>query len=156
MGEKARLEKLWIKYPTTFRMDSGQCFVGGFKSFIKKSGVFPVNKGDLIIKNPTKITYGIPGAGDRIGWVEKVITKEMIGQKIAVFTSIEDKSKTDRIGYNQLIFYLNTKKAGGISKVYREGIELTHEQIIALPRRKEKPEDEARYKKIISNLMRKT
>lgn len=138
MGERQRLEKLWLKYPTTFRLDSGQGYVGGTQFFAKKDGVIPVKKGDIIIKNPTRIKYGIKGAGDRVGWSEK--------NGIAVFTSIEDKSATDRIGLDQIIFYLNVKLAGGIAKVYKEGIQMTHKEIMNMPRR---PDKQKKIKEVI-------
>ncbi|MCK5617448.1 hypothetical protein KAR91_87100 [Candidatus Pacearchaeota archaeon] len=130
MGERQRLEKLWLKYPTTFRLDSGQGYVGGRKYKAKKDGVIPVKKGDLVVINPGIIKYGIKGAGDRVGWSEK--------NGIAVFTSIEDKSATDRIGLDQIIFYLNVKLAGGISEVYKEGIQMSHKEIMNMPRRPDK------------------
>ena len=130
MGEKARLEKLWLKHPSTFRLDSGQGYVGGIQFVAKKDGVFSVKKGDIIIKNPTRIKYGIKGAGDLVGWSEN--------NGVAVFTSIEDKSATDRIGLDQIIWLLNVRIAGGIALIYREGVELTDEEIMAAPRRPDK------------------
>ena len=76
----------------------------------------------------------------------------MIGQKVAIFQAIEIKTLTDKISYEQIIFYLNIRNAGGIAQVYTEDRFLTYEQVMGWPRRKEKPEDEARYKKIIKNL----
>ncbi len=127
MGEKSRLETLWQLWPNTFRMDQGTAYVG-------KGNYIPGDK--VVIDNPRKISYGISGAGDRIGWHEVTVTPDMVGQKVAVFTSIEDKSKTDRIGLNQLIFMLNVLRSGGIAKVYKECEELTTEQALELPRRK--------------------
>lgn len=133
MGERSRLEHLWQLYPNTFRMDQGVAYVG-------KAFNAPGNK--IILENPRKIRYGVDGAGDRLGWHEITVTPDMVGQKIAVFTSIEDKSATDRIGYNQLIFMLNVIKGGGIAKVYKELEELTVEQALALPRRKGTKQEE--------------
>lgn len=129
MGERKRLEQIWLKHPNTFRMDQGTGYVGG-KATLNKSGTWDVF-------GARKIRYGIDGAGDRIGWTEKEITQDMVGQKVAIFTSIEDKSATDRIGYNQLVFLLNVLKAGGIAMVYKEGEQLDLEQALNLPRRKD-------------------
>jgi hypothetical protein len=139
MGERRRLEDIWLKFPNTFRMDAGSCWPYEKKKQFKakKDGVFPVKKGDIIVKNPSgPIPYGISGAGDRLGWSEVEVTPEMVGKKLAVFTSIEDKSETDCIGVNQIIFLINVLKAGGIAKVFREGTELNLEEILDLPRRK--------------------
>ena len=142
MGEKARLEELWKKHPNTFRFDSGSGYVGGREFVAKKDGAVQVKKGDVVVVNPKRITYGIPGAGDRVGWTETIVTDDMIGKKVAVFTSIEDKSATDRIGVNQLIFLLNVLRAGGIALVYREGVKLTLDEALELPRRKSTERDD--------------
>ena len=129
MSEKTRLDYLWQLYPNTFRHDVGSGYTGG-KEYRNKDG-------DLVVINPKRIRYGLTkGAGDLIGWTETVITTDMVGKKVAVFTSIEDKSKTDKIGQEQIIWLLNILNAGGIAKVYREGVELTLEEILSMPRRK--------------------
>ena len=79
----------------------------------------------------------------------------MLGKKIAIFQAIEIKTLTDKIGYQQIIFYLNILLAGGIAQVYTEDRFLSHEEIMNLPRRYEKPEVKAKYEKIISNLLKK-
>lgn len=151
MSEKARLEALWELYPTCFRHDVGSAYAGGHEFVAKKNGMIPVKKGDRVIKNPSRIRYGLEkGAGDLIGWTEKVITEEMVGQKIAIFTSIEDKSDTDRIGLEQIIWLLNLRLAGAIAEVYKEGEKLSLDDIMNLPRRKNK--DQARLEKIIGRL----
>lgn len=134
MGEKKRLELLWLEHPNTYRLDSGQGYVGGTEFTAKKDGAFFVKKNDTIIKNPQRLKYGITGAGDRVGWTET----EINGKKIAIFTSIEDKSSTDRIGLEQIIFLLNVRLGGGIAEVYKEGVKLSLDQILSMPRRKSK------------------
>ena len=141
MGEKSRLEHLWKLHPNTFRMDQGVAYVG-------KAHTVPGDK--VILDHPRKIRYGVDGAGDRLGWTEVIVTPDMVGQKVAVFTNIEDKSATDRIGYNQLIFMLNVLLSGGIAKVYKELKELTTEEALALPRRKGTKQEE----RILNDLQR--
>jgi hypothetical protein len=150
MTEGQRLEKLWLLHPNTFRLDAGMGYVGGREYKAKTDGIIKVKAGDLVVVNPGKISYGIEGAGDRIGWTEKVITPEMVGEKVAVFTSIEDKSRTDSIGIEQLIFMLNVIRSGGIAKVYRDLEELTTEQALRLPRRKDKKGREKALEKLIN------
>jgi hypothetical protein len=140
MGESERLEELWLKHPNTFRLDAGTAWVGGQEY---KQGK------DLFIKNPRRIAYGLEGAGDRIGWTEQIIG----GQKVAVFTSIEDKSATDRIDVGQLIFMLNVIRAGGIAKVYRECQELTISETLDLPRRKDKKNRGAILERLIEEVL---
>lgn len=40
------------------------------------------------------IKFGLfPGSGDYIGWVSKKITQDMVGQKVAIFVSLEFKNE---------------------------------------------------------------
>ena len=115
-----------------FRNDNGMGFRKGEK-------IFPYGLGS--------------GSSDQIGWKETYITNEMVGKHVAIFQAIEIKTLTDRIGYEQIIFYLNVKLCGGIAQVYTEDRFLSHDEIMQLPRRKVKPAEKARYEKIISNLL---
>ena len=63
-----------------------------------------------------KIRYGlIPGSGDLIGWKTVTITPEMVGTKLAVFTSVETKSTRGTEKGNQKQWAENVIAAGGIS-----------------------------------------
>ena len=113
--------------------------------------------GSVLFRNAVGFMNGFrfglsPGSSDEIGYKTVKITSEMVGQKVAIFQAIEIKTLTDYISYEQIIFYLNVKNAGGLAQVYTENRFLTHDEIMKWPRRKEKPEDEARYKKIIKSL----
>ena len=105
-------------------------------------------------KNGVSFTYGLGvGSGDQLGWKEKIITADMIGQKVAVFQSVEIKTITDRISLQQLCWYLHVKNAGGIAQVYTEDRFLTHEGILSFPRRIEKnSQKQAKYEGIIKYL----
>lgn len=59
------------------------------------------------------------GSSDLIGWTTKEITHEMIGQKIAVFTAIEVKTKVGKTSKEQLNFVDQVRKSGGISGIAR-------------------------------------
>ena len=113
--------------------------------------------GSILFRNAVGFMNGFsfglsPGSSDEIGWKEKIITPEMVGKKIAIFQAIEIKTLTDKISYEQIIFYMRLQIAGGIAQVYTEDRFLSHSQIMALPRRKVKPEEKVKYEKIISNL----
>ena len=113
--------------------------------------------GSVLFRNAVGFMNGFsfglsPGSSDEIGYKETIITSDMIGKKVAIFQAIEIKTLTDKISCEQIIFYLNVKISGGIAQVYTEDRFLTHEEIMKLPRRKEKPEDQKKYEKIISNL----
>ena len=119
----------------------------------KGSVLFRNDNGMGFRKDGTPFKYGLcPGSSDQIGWKETLITPDMVGKKLAIFQAIEIKTLPDKISYEQIIFYLNLRRAGACVGVYTEDRFLSHEQIMSWPRRKETPEDEARYKKIIKNL----
>ena len=66
------------------------------------------------------VRYGLqPGSSDLIGWRTVTITPEMVGQQVAVFTSIEVKTPTGRIRPEQQQWLDAVQAAGGIAGVAR-------------------------------------
>ena len=59
------------------------------------------------------------GSADLIGWRTVTVTPEMVGQKIAVFTSIEVKSTSGRVKPEQQQWLAAVQAAGGIAAVAR-------------------------------------
>lgn len=83
--------------------------------------IFNKRKKIAIIENPRFFEFGLyPGAGDLIGWKEVVITPDMVGKKIAVFTSVEVKSLNDRMSPAQNKWHDIVRQSGGISKIAKE------------------------------------
>jgi hypothetical protein len=79
-----------------------------------------MNPGDIFIKDPRPLNAGLfNGSSDLIGWKTIEITPEMVGKKIAVFTSIEGKKHNGRISPTQAVWIQNVKNAGGIAAVAR-------------------------------------
>jgi hypothetical protein len=104
----------------------------------------------LIIENPVPVFFGVglsvkdkktkrpvqKGGGDWLGWTEKticdIIPKILISSiknccdhkckecKVAIFTSIETKSKDGKESPDQIRFRETVQKAGGIAIVLRE------------------------------------
>jgi len=64
--------------------------------------------------------FGV-GSSDKIGYTPIVITQEMVGKKIAVFTAVEVKTKTGVVSDKQKDFLGQVKYAGGIAILYRDG-----------------------------------
>lgn len=96
-----------------FRNHRGKAWQG--KSHFNKE------KKIVIIENPRFFEFGLyPGAGDLIGWKEIIITKEMVGQKVAIFTSEEIKSLNDRMSPAQNKWHDIVRMSGGISKIAKE------------------------------------
>lgn len=76
-----------------FRNNVGTGWVGN-KTFTLKSGqTYRAAGGERVIMNPRPLRAGLQaGSGDAIGWRTIVITPDMVGQKIAQFTSVETKT----------------------------------------------------------------
>ena len=75
----------------------------------------------VVIENPRFCEFGLySGAGDLIGWEEIIVTKEMIGKKLAIFTSEEIKSFTDRMSVAQKTWHDVVTMAGGNSDIIKE------------------------------------
>ena len=66
------------------------------------------------------VQFGLArGSADLIGWRTLVITPEMVGQRIAVFTSLEIKTPTVRLAPAQRHWLHAVEGAGGIAGVAR-------------------------------------
>lgn len=66
------------------------------------------------------VTFGLArGSADLIGWRTVTVTPDMVGQRLAVFTSIEVKTPTGRIAPAQQHWLGAVQQAGGIAGVAR-------------------------------------
>ena len=82
--------------------------------------LFRNNTGTLRDINGRPVTFGLcKGSADLIGWTTRTITPEMVGQQVAVFTSIEVKTPTGRIRPEQQQWLNAVQAAGGIAGVAR-------------------------------------
>ena len=82
--------------------------------------LFRNNTGTLRDINGRPVTFGLcKGSADLIGWTVRTITAEMVGQKIAVFTSIEVKSTSGRVKPEQQQWLNAVAAAGGIAGIAR-------------------------------------
>ena len=66
------------------------------------------------------VQFGLArGSADLIGWRTVVVTPEMVGTKLAVFTSIEVKTPSGRLTPAQSAWLGTVRSAGGIAGVAR-------------------------------------
>jgi hypothetical protein len=66
------------------------------------------------------VTFGLArGSADLIGWRTITVTPAMVGQRIAVFCSIEVKTPTGRVRPEQQAWLEVVQHAGGIAGVAR-------------------------------------
>ena len=120
MSIKKLDEAVWLEYPFTWRN----------------------NRGTAQTKHGQFIRFGIPEprtpekdsdmkGGDRIGFTPVLITPDMVGRTIAVFTSIEEKTVNDRLKEGQINWHNFVIEHGGISEIWHETkggeIEITKE-----------------------------
>jgi hypothetical protein len=116
--------KVLKDYPFVFRNAVGMAHVGGREVIDKRNG-------RSIIVGAKRIKYGLfPGSGDFVGWTPVTITPEMVGQTIAVFTSIETKTINDNLSARQRNWFERVREAGGIALVYKEtrdGVKIVRE-----------------------------
>ena len=82
--------------------------------------LFRNNTGVLRDANGRPVQFGLcKGSADLIGWTTRTITAEMVGQQVAVFTSIEVKVPTGRLRPEQKLWLAAVETAGGIAGVAR-------------------------------------
>jgi hypothetical protein len=78
------------------------------------------NCGVLQDRRGVPVRYGLqPGSSDLIGWRTVTVTPEMVGQRIAVFTSIEVKAASGRLRPEQRQWLDAVQAAGGVAGVAR-------------------------------------
>lgn len=71
-------------------------------------------------KTGRSVQFGLArGSADLIGWRTVVVTPDMVGQRLAVFTSIEVKTPTGRLTPAQQAWLGVVRGAGGIAGVAR-------------------------------------
>jgi hypothetical protein len=83
--------------------------------------LFRNNTGTLRDQHGRPVQFGLSckGSADLIGYRTITITPDMVGQQVAVFTSIEVKTPTGRIRPEQQQWLETVQAAGGIAGVAR-------------------------------------
>jgi hypothetical protein len=82
--------------------------------------LFRNNTGVLRDQHGRPVSFGLcKGSADLIGWTTRTITPDMVGQQVAVFTSIEVKTASGRLTPEQRQWLAAVETAGGIAGVAR-------------------------------------
>jgi hypothetical protein len=82
--------------------------------------LFRNNTGTLKDQHGRPVQFGLcKGSADLIGYRSITITPDMVGQQVAVFTSIEVKTPTGRVRPEQQAWLDTVQAAGGIAGVAR-------------------------------------
>lgn len=104
-----------------FRNNTGTGWVGQSKRITKPTTV-KLDVGDVVIRQARVLRAGLcVGSSDLIGWNTKVITQDMVGKKIAIFTAVEVKKPSGRATKEQINFINVVRKNGGIAGIAKSG-----------------------------------
>lgn len=78
--------------------------------------------GSVKIKAPSRVKYGLcVGSSDHIGWTPVIVGPEHVGQTVAVFTAVEEKTLAyPRLTADQANWLTQVTAAGGLGYVARE------------------------------------
>lgn len=75
-----------------------------------------LHAGDVVVRNGRIVDVGLPvGSGDLIGWIPTIIA----GSPLAVFTSVEVKTRTGRVREQQEQWRAHVDQAGGAAIIAR-------------------------------------
>jgi hypothetical protein len=120
-GESSVLRQVWLKLGMSgcklFRVNTGKAWVSGAGPAVRRGSDVIVPAG-----RPVTLGFGLPngdalqGASDLCGWTDVVITPEMVGRRVPVFTAIETKaSGGGKRREAQINFIAQLHAAGGIA-----------------------------------------
>lgn len=115
MTEKQIIDLVLAQHPMMFRNAVGWGIATSPKAMHR------TRDGKILLDHGSPIRYGLfPGSGDMIGYKTVTITPEMVGQKIAIFQSIEIKTKGDRLRGDQRNWNRALLRDGAIAEVWRD------------------------------------
>jgi hypothetical protein len=87
--------------------------------------LFRNNVGLLKLPNGKRLRYGLhEGSADLIGWKTVEITPDMVGKRVAIFLSVEVKTRTGQKRDNQKIWCGTVRAFGGIAGFVKSEEEL--------------------------------
>lgn len=100
-----------------FNVHVGKFWAGNPTRF-NRTQTIEVHDGDVLIRRARLINSGIEGMADLLGCTSVVVTPEMVGQTVAIYTSVEIKT-TDYPTPAQKRWIEAVKKMGGRAGVAR-------------------------------------
>ncbi|ECB1886212.1 hypothetical protein EVG80_15315 [Salmonella enterica subsp. enterica serovar Mississippi] len=116
-------KKIWARLgfmSTLFRVNTGRAWL----SNLGPRGCYKQADGSVIVDAARSIALGfsnpagepINGTADLNGWTTVEITPEMVGRKVAIFTSVETKrTEGGRVSAEQKNWHDQITRAGGIA-----------------------------------------
>lgn len=119
MSEARVMKKIWVECGKRgirlFRNNVGQAWQGSGKIVrVSHEGEQWCEPGDVILRRARPINFGLEkDTGDLIGWTPVLVTPDMVGSTLAVFTSVETKDEGYSPTEGQLNWQRVVKEAGG-------------------------------------------
>lgn len=101
-----------------WRMSVGLAWMGDARKFDRACSV-NVEPGDVLIRKARPFKSGVEGMSDGIGFAPKIVTADMVGQTIAVYLAVEDKTGSGRATKEQSAFIRMVRSFGGLAGVAR-------------------------------------
>ena len=106
-----------------FRNNVGTAWAGQAKH-VTKAGFTAVEPGDVIVRKARPLHAGLMvGSGDLIGWRTITITPDMVGQRVAVFASVEVKDIRGKAADAQITWMRNVLEAGGLACIAKNSVD---------------------------------
>jgi len=87
---------------------------------VKRNQLVQCHPGDVVVRKARPLHAGLAkGSSDLIGWTPVVVTEDMVGKTIALFTAGEVKTEKGRATDEQKNFIETVKRHGGLADVIR-------------------------------------
>lgn len=123
MSEKTLISEIQLLYSQNghrvFRQNTGQGWAGEFFKPPMATNI-RISPADVLVRNARPLRAGLcTGSSDLIGWQSIVITEDMIGKRVAIFTAIEVKHGSTRTTEEQTRFIKSVNDAGGNGQIVR-------------------------------------
>jgi hypothetical protein len=111
------MRRCWLAVTATttlFRVNTGKAWTGAGKPIRNADGSIT-----LPFARPISLGFSLPngdpvtGAGDLNGWTTIVITPEMVGRRVAIYTSLEIKNSAGGKKSEEQLRWINVVKSAG-------------------------------------------
>lgn len=124
-GENVLLKKFMLESSKMearlFRNNVGMGWIGRTTGKEKLERSVRVKPGDVVIRQARPFHAGFPkGSSDLIGWTPVLVTQDMVGRTLAVFTSVEAKTEHVSATAEQKAWIRTINSAGGIGVIARK------------------------------------
>ena len=84
------------------------------RGFAYQGSVVLQTQDQIILKNYRKMEFGlVNGASDLLGWSSVIVTPDMVGRRVAIFTAVEVKQPGKDMQPEQKQFVRAVREAGG-------------------------------------------